>query len=100
MFGPMNLETTFISLGLGLLLGLLVIISSQFPKSSKTFFVLMVLNILSPYIGRTTYLVGYGPASNISGIMIAPTLFMFLLVINLSFLYRRFKTIATVSGII
>lgn len=97
MFGSMNLETTLISCGLGLLLGLLVIICSQFPKSSKTFVLLLLLNIISPFIGSSTYLIGYGPSYNLSGIMVAPTIFMFLLVINLSFLYRRFRTIATVS---
>ncbi len=99
-----SLLSITLSVVMGIIVALLVTKKWQFPKNSKVFIVTIIINIISPFIGQSSYIFGVsdGSASEsagflwttivdgpLEGIIVAYLLFSFFLTVNVIYLLKN-----------
>jgi hypothetical protein len=86
MFDPsLRMQDLYLSLAVGLVVGLMIAIRKGYPTSWWSFGINVFLNILSPWMLVTTWLVSINEYPKIVG---SPCLFAMFTVMNIFFIYR------------
>lgn len=105
-----SLFSIILSVAIGILIAFLVVRKWQFPKNNRLFFVTIFLNLLSPFIGQSAYLIGFSDSATatasagdtwefgvtvvdgpLEGIIVAYLLTSFFLTVNIMYILRKQK---------
>lgn len=99
-----SLGSIIASVVMGVIVAFLVTKKWQFPKNGKVFILTIILNIISPFIGQSSYLLGFSDGKGVErsgflwttivengsleGIIVAFLFFSFFLTVNIIYLLK------------